>query len=443
MLAFLPEARLARGLDLLLAPTRILGELASPIGMFARREARAAERALFDAAAAEHQKSRELAQDERLFALPDEERLIRGRRFLHAQVRHRPRGTPDRLECELEDIAGPELVVDLPVVFANSYLGRVARVDADRRRIVVALATERGFRVGASLARVDPQDPPTAMVVGGVESSRSRLPPLAVHNPERPELDPGEVRVDESLNPKAPFRALSEGFVLGRLEFVGPGRPAVLPEVDFAEGLFRVVVVLPPEAAEPVPAPDVDVFADTHWRPVRAFSACEPALWREGIKIDLPRGSGAREGAAVVAGARIVGRLARAGALESDVALLGDVGLALPAIASVDGMVAPLGLGRLVSLGRESRGGALLLRWTPAQPLEPGPDGKALRAARVFSGAGELGVPRGLFVGETELPCGPGPHVLRIQQGFDPRLLHQLWVWRGIEREELERQGAP
>jgi len=437
VVAFLPRSDAARWLDLAIAPTRVLGELAAPIGMLARREVRAAERALAASVEREHAESLALADDERMFALPDEERLIGSRKFAHAQVLHR---SNDEIECELEQQAGPDTVVDLPVVFSNSFVGRVVRVDHKRGRIRVMLATDPKFRVGASVDAPDPKAPPVSIVVGGLESTYGKSTPLSVHNPERTDLAEGLVRVDERLNPQVPFRALSEGFQLGRLSRQPSGRLAVMPEMDFRSGLFRVVVVLPPTAGERTPARSTDVFAPVHWRAVRAYAACEPAAWREGLKIDYPLGTGALEGSAVVAGARLIGRVSRAGALHSDVALLGDRGLSVQVLAKIDGEVAPLALGRLVALGREQRAGAAHFQWSPVKGLEPGDDGAQQRAATLFSGAGELGVPRGLLIGRTLLPCGPGPHVLEVEQGLDTRLLHDLRVWRG--RESLDAGGG-
>jgi hypothetical protein len=443
VVAFMPRSNAARWLDIALAPSRVLGELASPIGMIARREARAAVNSLLSTLEQEHAQSVELAVDERLFALPDENRLIGSRLFAHAQVLHRVGGALDLLECQMEERIGPDLVVDLPVVFSNHYIGRVAAVDAARGRIRVILVTHAGFRVGASVVPAAPQAQVLSMVVGGVESSQHERIALAVHNPERAEIAAGEVRVDERLNPHAPFRELSDGFRLGRMELSTPGRPAVQSEIDFSNGLFRVVIVLPPNAAERVPASDIDVFADVHWRPVNAFSTCEPSAWREGLKIDYPRGSGARDSAAVVAGARLVGRIAHAGALSSDVALLGDRGLSLHVLAKIEGEVAPLGLGRLVSLGREHRGAPVRFRWTSKLALKPQADGTPERDADLFTGAGELGVPRGLLIGKTKLPCAVGEYILEVEQGFDARLMPKLWIWRGIEQEELETQRLP
>jgi hypothetical protein len=478
VLALVPDAPACRWLDLCLAPTRVLGELSSPIGWLQRGGVRAAERTLQDAAAAEHGQSRELADDERLFALPDEDALIQGRRFVHAQVLQRFPDAPDRIECALEEDAAADLEPGQPVVLSNSYVGRVYSVDRTARRVTVHLVTDKDFRVGA---RVFPADGPAAsaasepgqaaasntepaatlaptgsvaMVVGGLAATRAGGTPLAVHNPDRQggvgELS-GIARVDEGLNPRAPFQGQSTGFRLGTLSVDEHGRASVIPEIDFAEGLFRVVVVLEPKPGVGPAHDEPDVFAAAHWRESRVFGAFEPAASREGLKIDYPLGAGSRERCAVVAGARLVGFIARAGPLHSDVALLGDRGTTVPAQASVEGVVEPLVLGRLVSLGREGPGAKLRFLWSPqpSQALagsakESGADSAAAGlAARLFTGAGELGVPRGLVIGETRLPSGPGPHVIEVEESVDPRLLRRLWVWRGEDAVLRGSERAP
>jgi hypothetical protein len=446
LIAFFPASPAGRWLDLCLAPTRVLGELASPVGWLSRSGVRAAEKELQVAVESEHAESRKLAEDERFFALPDEESLIQGRRFVHAQVVQRFRDAPDRVECALEEQVAAQLVPGLPVVLSNSYVGRVHSIDAAASRITVHLVTDKEFRIGARARReasADPEGTGAALVVGGLASTQDPGTPLAVHNPDRLSDLSGTVRVDERLNPRAPFRELCQDFRLGELAGAKLGRPEVRPEIDFAEGLFRVVVVLPPDALPPVASVDFDVFDAGNWREVRVFGAAEPAPWREGLKIDYPRSAGACEDFAVVAGARLVGFVARAGALHSDVALLGDCGVSVPAQARVEGAVEPLVLGRLISLGRTAPGAPARLLWMPAQPLAAGPDGASTRKARLFTGAGELGVPRGLVIGEALLPCGPGPHVVEVDEGVDARLLRRLWVWRESESGRIGSPRAP
>ena len=446
VLAFMPQASATRWLDSAMAPTRVLGELASPIGLFARREAHAAEQSLAKAMKDEEAKSSELAALERYYALPDEDSLIAARHFVHAQVLRRFTEAPDRIECALEQPAGPELVVDLPVVLSNSYVGRVASVDRPHQRITVFLVTGKAFRVGANCADADPAEPLVAMVVGGLEPGTKRDSELflSLHNPSRAGELSGVVRVDETLNAHAPFAGLSAGFRLGEVALSeAESTVAVKPDIDFKNGLFRVVVVLPGAELSNTPAREFDVFEAENWRMVRAYSACEPAHWREGVKIDLPRSAGARSNDAVVAGTRLVGFIARAGALDSDVSLLGDVGVSVPAQALVDLQDEPLVLGHLIALGRSAPGRPARFLWKATQPLARVVGGPTSRPARLFTGAGEIGVPRGLLIGEAMLPCGEGPHVIEVVEGVDARLLRKLWVWRGTERDELERERAP
>jgi hypothetical protein len=72
-----------------------------------------------------------------------------------------------------------------------------------------------------------------------------------------------------------------------------------------------------------------------------------------------------------------------------------------------------------------------------------GPEGATSRTARLFTGAGELGVPSGLLIGETELSCAGGPQVIEVALLVDARLLRRLWVWRGIELEQSLAERAP
>jgi len=46
----------------------------------------------------------------------------------------------------------------------------------------------------------------------------------------------------------------------------------------------------------------------------------------------------------------------------------------------------------------------------------------------LYTGSGEPLVPRGSLLGETLLPRGPGPHLLRVEEPVDTRRLGQLWV---------------
>ena len=82
--------------------------------------------------------------------------------------------------------------------------------------------------------------------------------------------------------------------------------------------------------------------------------------------------------------------------------------------------VRPHVMGELVSLGDAS--GRLLLRWRATVPFHdafPQP-------ATLWTGSGARGVPRGLLLGSTTIPPGPGPHVLALEVppgGLEPRAL--------------------
>jgi hypothetical protein len=234
--------------------------------------------------------------------------------------------------------------------------------------------------------------------------------------------------VDESLNARAPFPSEAAGFHLGLLSTNEHGEHELQPGLDFLDGLFRVVIAVPatlelaPERESP------DVLADQRWLSARVFAQGEPSCAREGVKIAAGRSDPIEVDAAVVAGARLAGRIAHVGTLTADVVLLGDVGFSVPALARISGEARPLVLGRLISLGRDARTGEALLRWKPIEELPEDPQGSREVAVQLFTGAGERGVPRGLVIGDTMLPRGPGPHILRVQQHVDTRRLSRLWV---------------
>jgi hypothetical protein len=138
-----------------------------------------------------------------------------------------------------------------------------------------------------------------------------------------------------------------------------------------------------------------------------------------------------RVGAAAVVGPRVVGRVVSARAFDAELALLGDPGLSLPVLASIEGRAAPLVLGRLVALGRDDDG-ALRFAWRRRGDTG-GPDlegGDEPWPATLFTGSGDPGLPRGLVIGHTVLPVGPGPHVLRVADDADLRRLGNVHLRR-------------
>jgi hypothetical protein len=202
--------------------------------------------------------------------------------------------------------------------------------------------------------------------------------------------------------------------------------------------LFQVVVVCPTDVARAPDAEIEDVLFDGGWREARVLSRGEPTALREGFKLAFGKWNDARVGAAVVTGARLVGVVGRVAPLTADVRTLGDPGLALPVVARVDGLERPLALGRLVVAGRVHSGadaGALRLVWDAVVPLDVGESATPLRA-RLFTASGAPLVPRGLLIGDTELPSGRGPHELVVRQSLDGLDARSLWV-----RTELEERA--
>jgi len=426
-----PDPRIEGALDLVLLPTRILAELTVPLRWLARKEVRAAERRLQEFQDVEHAASRLLHEAERRMALPKQARLLEGRSFVHAQVIQRPRDNLDRLLVQLQPGAGVVVQPGMPVVHGDVYVGRVACVDPPRDQAAVDLVTGRGFFVGARLESPT-EDPlraarPVRMVVGGLADDAPDPYALALHNPETSQQIEGVVRVEEGQSAPELWADQARDFVLGVLD----GRNEtywVRPGLDYLHGLFHVVIVCPAGDAPVAPQMGLDVLEDGNWTGVRVLGHGQPSALREAIVIDAGSWKGVQDEAAVVFAARLIGRVRRVGRLSSRVSLLGDRGFRVPVLARVNGEDAPRVLGQLVSLGRDRSDAAVLLHWMPVQPIGADEPGPAELPAQLFTGAGALGVPRGLAIGDTLLPRGTGPHVLRVVQSVDARLLDRLWV---------------
>jgi hypothetical protein len=175
-----------------------------------------------------------------------------------------------------------------------------------------------------------------------------------------------------------------------------------------------------------------NLLFDGAWRATRALSCGEPAHGREGLKISTGTWSGARDGAALVTGVRLVGLVAHAGPLWSDVRTLGDAGLRLPVFARIDGRDAPVALGTFVALGRESERGesVLVFVWNAVVPLGDVEAGASVHAT-LFTGSGDPNLPRGLEFGQADLPGGVGEHRIVVRQDVDVRELRALWLFVG------------
>ena len=89
---------------------------------------------------------------------------------------------------------------------------------------------------------------------------------------------------------------------------------------------------------------------------MRVTSSFEPAAWRAGLKVGGGTWDGLQPGAAVVFGAHLIGRVKRASLASADVALLGDPGLHVPALARIEGREEALVLGSLAAVSSGASG---------------------------------------------------------------------------------------
>lgn len=432
-LALRQSGELERGLSLALSPLRLMSEVAAPIGLLRAREVRASERRALALREKEDEERRALGADQRRFVLPQDAALRQGRSFALAEVVRRVPGDADRLEVRLLDppIGGERVQAGQPVVVGDEYIGRVRSVDPDGGGAVVELVSRPDVLVGARGAQCGER-----MVVGGLlRSPRERASALlAVHGASAAEPAPGPLLVDESGAGDVPFAAESAGFSLGNLvRLEGRLREAlfgVRPNVNLAGGVFQVAVVGRARSGSGSSAAhELDPLEDGRWTAARALSRGDPLANREGLKLSAGSARGVRDGAAVICGARLVGRVERAGSHGCDARLLGDPGLALPVVARIEGRQQPEILGTLVGLGRARNGpdGRARVRFfwegRGAAPREEERD-----RARLFTGAGAEGVPPGLILGDADLPRGGGPTLIEVELDVDPRELAHVLV---------------
>ena len=454
-LSLRPVGAVDAGLDVALSPLRVVAELASPLWVLRGPEVRAAQRRLLASWPAEARAGEEILARLALQATPSDPALRAGRRLVHAEVIGRPPRNRDQIRIRLRDARGVES--GMPVVCGDAFVGRVLAVDpgadpAEGGDALAELVTAKTFHVGARVV-----DEETGLVVdmtvGGLDdrTAGSRRVALAVRNPSERALDAGVARVHERLAEVDRFAALSAGYRLGSLRRVGTDdRWVVVPELDFLDGLFHVVVLGPAVPELPSNEPMPQALADTGWVRARALSHGDPAVWRESLKLAAGSTDGVAPGYAVALGARLVGRVTRASLWSSDASLLGDAGMTVVAVARFDGDERAFVLGRLVSLGRDA-GGTVRFRWNgvvpPIDGAGDGTDAGGGRRARLFTGSGDPGMPSGLYLGEALVPVGTPesgapPRQIRLLDAPSAARLRALWV-RVEERGTLRpREGG-
>lgn len=399
-----------------LAPLRKLGELAAPLVMLRGSASGASEESLRQAAIQEEAAGAQLLEDLARGALPTEPELLQNRRIVHGAVIGRLRDSPDFLRVELRDVRGVR--EGYPVAAGNSYVGRVASVDASQSLAIVELVTGASFHVGG-VARQPlwedgrPDDTPVLMTVGGLfvpsrlGERNQKGHSLAVDHPSDRAIVGGLVRVDERYGEQPEVQRLSLGLHLGQLT-KDENYWGIRPELDYRDGLFHVVVLCPPEASLGSELAFESATHDDQWLRVKPIGLGDPSPYRQSAKLRAGRSLGVESGAAVLSLAnRLVGRITQAGPWTSDVSFLDDPGFSVVAVASAGDAAEPYVLGRLISMGRQAAGGALLLRWYVR--VEPRDDWKPLAQegsvlARLYTGSGEEGLPSGFAFGNARIP---------------------------------------
>lgn len=440
VLSLRPVPAVSGAIELLFLPTRVIAELVAPLSWLRSGEVRAAEQHLDEEARRVRGDAAQLLAQEQESALPTRPELRLGRHLVHGEVIRRTRGNLDRVEVRVASSQG--IVPGLPVVTGDHYVGRVARVDAvDARKVHVDLVTGRDFFVGAAVARRDwsgrELGQRVELVVGGLALALATEPEqlhLALHNPILRGIESGTVVVAEPQAFEPELARLSAGFRLGELGRAqlpkGGWLPRIESQLDFKSGLFQVIVLAPEGELPDAQRLELDTFVTRDWIPAGTLTRGEVTSTREGRRLAPGTLGGVESGRAVALGAHLVGRIGETGPLTCDLLGLGDPGLRLAVLAELEGQASPRPLGELVALGRERESGLLRFRWTCRIDLGTGVEGERLQA-RLYTGSGEDGVPRGLLIGSAELPTTRRTHELLVQQDAAVRDLSRVFVWRG------------
>jgi len=441
VLAVRPVSQVDESVELVLSPLRALGESAVPLVWAGGRSVRGAENAESERAGEYSMEAEVLGEELLRLARPTDPKLIEGRDLVPAVVVGRDEKNSDLLFVRVTDTTALER--DLPVVHGDTYVGRIAEVDHARLEVAIDLVTGPGFAVGARLLE-SPTTEPIWMAVGGVfaekklsKRSVERLA-LVVRNPSDREAPGGSVVVGELLSNIDPFATLAEGYALGTLdEFTSTEERKLLADLDYGAGIFHVHILCP-EGSRRGAVDELELaISDPDWRPTRRLSVGDPSSWRGGLKLADGREVGVEPGAALISNLRLVGRVERASEWSSDVRLLSDPGLSLVAVARLKGEPEPHVLGRLISLGVDETGEWIRFRWEAVVGVGLDASGADVLNARVFTGAGDTGLPAGLFIGEARLSQAVDPEVgapLVFIRATQPSALDNLWIRTAAER---------
>lgn len=435
--ALRPDPRVDSAVDVAMIPTRVLAETAAPLRWWRARSVSAAHEELELREEREYAERRGLFEAERAAALPRTPALAEGRRFVHAEVIGRRPRRFDELELRIDGESCEGLARGMPVTVGDVFVGRVLEIDVPREgRAIVELVTSSTFAIGA---RVDESE--ARAVVGGLVATRGapreRMLLSLSHPSERGLPDGKLVRVDESLSRLARFAAESNGFSLGALRRLDATQWGVEPLLDYAAGLSQLVIVAPADVERAAENLGADELSDGGWTRARVLTSGEPSPGRDGCEISAGRWRGAAPGAALVVGARLIGRVLHAGLLSSDAQRISDPGFSVQALARIDGRDEPWVLGRIVSLGRcdDEEGDAVEFTWDAVVPI-PAENGESSVHAVLFTGSGEALVPRGLLLGEAQLSTREGPQSARLRLGLEVSALGELWLRTPREVDE-------
>lgn len=436
VLSLRPSGLVDRVLTRASAPLRYVAQISWPIRLASPTPVVAEDRGVRDALL-EEAASRSALEALHRGALTAQDELAGGRRQVPAAVVSRDEREPDRIYIRPWTFDGLE--VGQPVVQRGAYVGRVVRIDTAEERVEVDLVTANDFLVGARVEGDGRGFEPVRLVVGGlaVERRASGEPKtwLMAHNPSRRPAVGGAVVVDELLSELDRFGYLAEGYALGVLESgKSDGDWRVRPVLDFLHGLYQVVVLTPERPGEGELVPPLHPLSESTWARARPLTPGDPSPWRQSVQIDAGRADGVESGAAVVCGARLIGRVGTVREWSSSVLFITDPGFSVPVVGRpiLDVDAAPSMLGRFVGLGDEGDG-LPVFHWRDVTlpEAESDSDGQALEPMRLFTGSGEDGLPAGLLIGEAELPIhsseGRGH---RIELSEPPRPLGpREWVW--------------